>query len=251
LKGVGYVELPKIKKTTLVDSIVEIIINKINNNEFKTGEVLPSEIEMSKQFGVSRATVREAVSYLIGMGVLERTENGLEIVQSIPSQFLRNLNSIIDVGFETQSLYETRIFFEIGFAYLASLKANEEDIKKLDQLNLDIINNLDNAETYWKTDLEFHYEIARIADNEFLFSLYKMIMKLFTNYLENNNKNIFKQRKVVQETPIYHEKLIEALKAENSVDAINVTIQSLQKAMSDMINRKIKQAMSNNTQTSE
>jgi DNA-binding FadR family transcriptional regulator len=243
--------LPKVKRTTLVDRIVEVIITKINNKDFNVGEVLPSEIEMSEQFGVSRATIRESTSYLIGMGILKRNENGLEIVQSPSSAVLNNLSSFIDIGFETQSLYEARIFFDIGFAYLASLKASEEDIKQLEELNQNILSNLDNEESYWKTDLEFHYQIARISNNDFLFSIYEMIMQLFTTQLENHSSNIFNQKEVVSNTPSNHKNLINALKSGKSIDAINIAIKSLDKAMEDMISRRISQAIPNENGTKE
>ena len=235
--------LPKVKKTTLVDKIVEIIIEKISKNEFNIGEILPSEIEMSAQFGVSRATIRESTSYLIGMGILERNENGLVIAHSPSSAILNNLKYFIDIGLETQSLYEARIIFDIGFAYLASLKATEDDIKLLKKLNKNIIENLDNKEEYWKTDLEFHYEIAHIANNDFLFSIYETIMQLFTVEFTKSNNNIFDQNEVVSNTPKYHMDLIESLKSGNSLESINIILKSLGKAKEDMIGRRIKQAI--------
>lgn len=237
--------LPKVKRTTLVDSIVEVIIEKINNQEFKIGEILPSEIEMSEQFGVSRATIREATSYLAGMGILEKNVNGLEIAQSPSSAILNNLTSYIDIGFETQLLYEARIFFEIGFAYFASKKASDEDIKQLEKLNLNILNNLDNEKMYWNSELEYHLKVANITNNEFLFSIYELIMQLFTSQLENKN-NIFNQKEVVQNTPKNHVDFINALKSGNTTDAMDISIRSLDKAMEDMIGRRIRQSLPSN-----
>ncbi|WFA08573.1 FCD domain-containing protein [Tissierella sp. Yu-01] len=236
-------ELPKIKRTTLVDKIVEILIGKINNNEFNVGEILPSEIEMSAQFGVSRATIRESTSYLIGMGILERNENGLEIIQTPSTAILNNLKYFIDIGLETQALYEARIFFDIGFAYLASLKATDEDIEQLEKLNNNIVENLDNKEQYWETDLEFHYEIARIANNDFLYSVYETIMQLFTVEFTNSNNNIFNQSEVVNNTPKTHTNLLETFRTGNSLEAINIMLKSLGKAKEDMIGRRIRQAI--------
>jgi GntR family transcriptional regulator, transcriptional repressor for pyruvate dehydrogenase complex len=237
------VVLPKVKRTSLVDKIVDIIIGKINNNEFNVGETLPSETEMSKQFGVSRATIRETTAYLIGMGIIERNENGLTITQLPSSAIFNDLSSFIDIGIETQSLYEARIIFDIGFAYLASSKATDKDIDELIQLNENIIGNLDNKELYWEKDLEFHYRIARIANNDFLFSIYDRIMKSFTHYLESNGKKIFNQTEIVKNTPVNHKVLINALKGGESMKAIDVTLKSLDVAMVDMISRKIREAI--------
>lgn len=236
--------LPKIQKTTLVDQIVKIIINKIDNKELNVGDFLPSEIDMSKQFGVSRATIRESISYLIGMSIIRKNVNGLIVSQSPSSAIFNDLSSFIDIGMETHSLYEARIFFDIGFAYLAALKADEDDISELEELNSRIINNIDNPKLYWEKDLEFHYKLASIANNEFLFSSYKYIMKLFTESLGAKDENtLFKQTLVVENTPHNHNRLINSLKNGEPIDAIKIRIESLDVAMEDMISRKIKQAI--------
>jgi GntR family transcriptional regulator, transcriptional repressor for pyruvate dehydrogenase complex len=236
-------ELPKAKKTTLVDSIVDIIINKINNEELKLGGTLPNEIEMSNLFGVSRATIRESTAYLIGMGIIERNEQGLQIIKTPSSAIQFNLESILNIGFETQVLYEARTFFDNGFAYLASSKISDKDIIYLEKLNDKIISCMNDEENYWKADLEFHYQIARIADNGILFSIYEMIMQMFTNELSNNPNNLFNQKEIIKDTPINHANLIEAFKSGRPVDALTISDMSLSNAMENMMKIRISQAI--------
>lgn len=233
--------LPRAKKTTLVDSIVDIIINKINNGELNLGETLPNEIEMSNQFGVSRATIRESTAYLIGMGILGRNEQGLQIIKTPSSAIQFNLDSILNIGFETQTLYEARKFFDNGFAYLASSKISEDDLTYLEKLNDEIIDCMDDEEKYWKADLEFHYQIARIADNSILFSIYEIIMQRFTNELSNNPNNLFNQKETIKNTPQNHTKLIEAFRLGKPIDAMVISDNSLNNAMEDMIKIRISQ----------
>ena len=38
---------------------------KIENNEWKEGDLIPSEKELSESFGVSRVTIRKAISQLV------------------------------------------------------------------------------------------------------------------------------------------------------------------------------------------
>ncbi|QQE79273.1 GntR family transcriptional regulator [Alicyclobacillus sp. SO9] len=52
--------------------VIEEIQQKLSTKEWDIGEKIPSEDELSEMFGISRATLREAVSYLIQRGVLER-----------------------------------------------------------------------------------------------------------------------------------------------------------------------------------
>jgi len=50
--------------------IVIKIMQAVETGELKEGEKLPSELELSSMFGVSRSPVRDAIRILIGMGCL-------------------------------------------------------------------------------------------------------------------------------------------------------------------------------------
>ncbi len=48
------------------------ILSALNKGEFKIGSKLPTEAELTQQFGVSRATVREGIATLVQEGILAR-----------------------------------------------------------------------------------------------------------------------------------------------------------------------------------
>lgn len=52
--------------------IVDEIINKIRSGEYKVGDTLPSENELTKMFGVSRITVVRAMKELETLGIIKR-----------------------------------------------------------------------------------------------------------------------------------------------------------------------------------
>jgi Transcriptional regulators len=51
--------------------IVEHFVKKIEDGEYKVGDKLPSENELSGQFGVNRITVRQAIAKLASQGWIE------------------------------------------------------------------------------------------------------------------------------------------------------------------------------------
>ena len=51
--------------------IARDIARKILSGELATGAILPSEIELGEQFGVSRTALREALKLLTSKGLLE------------------------------------------------------------------------------------------------------------------------------------------------------------------------------------
>ncbi len=50
----------------------ELIIEKIENGEWKRGEAIPTEMDLQKTLEVSRTTVRQAFTELVFEGILER-----------------------------------------------------------------------------------------------------------------------------------------------------------------------------------
>ncbi len=60
--------IPKFK------SIKNYILNSIATGEFQPGAQIPTELELSKQFGVSRMTVNRAISDLTAQNILTRTQ---------------------------------------------------------------------------------------------------------------------------------------------------------------------------------
>ena len=62
---------PRRRKVKIVDEIIESLRQDIVTRRLPDGERLPSEKELSEQFGVSQPTVREAVRALETMGLIE------------------------------------------------------------------------------------------------------------------------------------------------------------------------------------
>src|SRR5215212_3771809 len=59
-------------RTLLADRLRDELLNQITNSQLEPGTKLPTEGELSKRFGVSRATVREAVGGLVEAGYVTR-----------------------------------------------------------------------------------------------------------------------------------------------------------------------------------
>lgn len=62
---------PRRRKIKIVDEIIETLRQDIVTGRLSDGDRLPSERELSEQFGVSQPTVREAVRALETMGLIE------------------------------------------------------------------------------------------------------------------------------------------------------------------------------------
>ena len=80
------------RRPTLVDQVREELTELISSGAYPVGERLPNEQEMSVQFRVSRATVREAYRALIDAGYLSRRHGTGTFVNRLPQRHALDLN---------------------------------------------------------------------------------------------------------------------------------------------------------------
>lgn len=59
-------------KKTLHGQISEDLLNKILEKKYHIDEMIPKEVDLAKQYGVSRPTIRQAIQSLVDYGYLER-----------------------------------------------------------------------------------------------------------------------------------------------------------------------------------
>ena len=77
--------------------IVELFRRMIEQGELTPGEKLPTEMELSKSFGVSRVTLRQALSILKTDGLLDRKQgNGTFVAKSLADPEKVRLTGIIE-----------------------------------------------------------------------------------------------------------------------------------------------------------
>ncbi|AOT73212.1 hypothetical protein Gferi_19130 [Geosporobacter ferrireducens] len=73
--------------------IKEFIKEKIENDEYSSGDTIPTEIELQKMFGVSRITVRQAINDLVNEGYVCKMRGKGTVVAS--SKIEEPLNRIM------------------------------------------------------------------------------------------------------------------------------------------------------------
>jgi DNA-binding FadR family transcriptional regulator len=77
-----------IKKRTMAEQMADTIKELILSGELKAGESLPTEPELSEQFEVSRAVVRDATRILMALGLVEvRHGSGVYVSESQADAF--------------------------------------------------------------------------------------------------------------------------------------------------------------------
>ena len=203
-----------IKPRKIYEQIVEQIKVMITEGNLKPGDRLPPEREMADKFNVSRASVREALSALHLMGLVEiKSGEGTFIKQAridsiivpLALALLMERNTDIDV-------LEVRKGLEVESAGLAALRREEEDLAMMREALDEMSRDIDHAEIGEKSDWKFHYAIAQASQNILLTRLMNAVSDTIKNTMRANRQKLFSTQKMPQLILDTHESIYEAIK---------------------------------------
>lgn len=111
----------------------------IISGELPPGSRLPTETELCESFGVSRATIREALGSLVGQGLIEKTRGlngGSFVLRPSVGRASESLHLSLqrlgsDDGMTVDEVVESRLVLEVPAARLAARRHTEQDLAEL------------------------------------------------------------------------------------------------------------------------
>lgn len=185
--------LEKVQRTSVSDQAYDILAKKITSGEWKSGEKIPSEIELSRQLGISRVSLKIALQKLNTLGVTEtRVGEGTFVCDfSLKSLFSELFRSNIFVA-DQNKINEFRVLLEYCTMRLVILNPPDpKGIRRLEDLLQDMSSALaeDDIETYHAKHYEFHRQICKMGDNEIFWQLYDSISVVLYDVLRTNSEN--------------------------------------------------------------
>lgn len=175
------------KNVKISQKIVEQIKDIIFSGKLQPGDRLPTEKELAERLNVSRPTLREALTVLEAIGLIEvRPREGSIIKSVVPQSIQEPIHDMLGVDpSKVLELFEVRKKIDSEGAAMAAERATEADLEKmkkcageLDRLMADGASLLDvqPAKLYQKT----FFLIADATHN----SIYAHFMKSIWTLLE-------------------------------------------------------------------
>lgn len=151
---------------------LDAIVDGLKEGRYRVGDRLPSERILAEQLAVGRAAIREALSALQVMGIVERrVGDGTYILGGFERAM--SVETALDAVRENQSLgavWEVRKILEGILAELAVEKATDADLdalrESLQRIELAIAEK--NYDDYADADRDFHLALGKAAKNLFL-----------------------------------------------------------------------------------
>jgi GntR family transcriptional repressor for pyruvate dehydrogenase complex len=189
-----------IKQEKISTKIAGQIKTLINNGELKPGDALPPERELVKVFNVSRASLREALNTLAGMGFLEMSHKHRTIVKSLAAGRMTDpLHHLLKEDIRTVfELIEVRKAVESWSASLAAKRATPDDIANLEKSLESMRVKIERGISVVEDDANFHLAISEATHNKIqthlMFSIYDILKESLGKYYENiKMQNVYEQ----------------------------------------------------------
>jgi len=180
-----------IKQEKISTKIAEQIKSLIKEGDLKPGDALPPERELVKVFNVSRASLREALNSLTGMGFLEMSQKQRTVVKSLASgRMTEPLHLLIKDDIQTVfELIEVRKAIETWNAYHAAKRAKDEDLARLEKSIDSMRIKIEQRISVVEDDADFHLAMAEATHNKIqthlMFSIYDLLKESLGGYYES------------------------------------------------------------------
>lgn len=159
---------PPTRKPKLAELVINTLRQRIVTGELVPGMKLPTESQLTVQFGVSRTVIREAIAALAAEGsVQSRQGAGVYVLTSATSTF----NSIGGEGSNKISValnvLEVRMGIEIEASGLAAVRRSASQEAAIHEAWNEFGRLLKAGNPTGRTDFAFHRAIAAATNNPF------------------------------------------------------------------------------------
>lgn len=200
-----------------VKRIVSELLPYIRHHRLEPGDRLPSERDLATKFSASRNSVREALTALEIMRVVERRPNSGIYLQAMTKD--TSVDAMVmfqDAGVplleeEVADFLETRRILEIESFRLACERRTDEDLAKLADILATCEAEINAGNSLAELDATFHLALVEAAHNQ----VYLRVVNSFYLTSRERRKVFFKTPAQSKKSHEDHIQLFEALKERN------------------------------------
>jgi GntR family transcriptional regulator, transcriptional repressor for pyruvate dehydrogenase complex len=221
----GTTALRPIARMSLKDAIIERLGRLIEEKQLQTGARLPPELTLARSLGVSRSSVREAVSALVSYGLLARRAGyGTYLTAGIGPLIGRGLALRLTLDPQAfRHILEARKVLEGEFAYLAADRARREDLQAIEAHLKAMRLHARNPELSVREDFAFHMAIARSARNPVLFD----VLNYLSDLVFRSHRAVTQSGGLSPSAMAFHERIAAAIARRSPAEARRLMLQHL------------------------
>jgi GntR family galactonate operon transcriptional repressor len=209
---------------TVVQTLGVAIVSGIH----RPGEALPTEEQLSADFGVGRSAVREGIRVLTGKGLVKAMTRRGTIVQD-PSRW--HLLDPDVLGWKYQAtttpadvddLTGLRLVLEPAAARMAALSQAESVMDPIEEAFERMKASTDDTEAFIAADLDFHAGIVAATNNQLLIHLNAMMAVALAAHRHVHTTSKSRHKRTLPD----HRKVMEAIR-EHEPDAAEAQLREI------------------------
>ncbi|MBL8490929.1 MAG: FCD domain-containing protein [Rhodocyclaceae bacterium] len=172
------------------ETVAREIEQRILEGSYRTGDRLPPERELAQQWGVSRASLREAIRVLVSRGLLaSRQGEGTFVTDRLDAGFTDPWEAMLQEHPSVrEDMLEFRHLLEAKAAECAAIRATGDDRERLRLCHqrLEAAFSGDDLDEQVERDVAFHQAIAEAAHNAIIGHLTASLLRLMRDHIRRN-----------------------------------------------------------------
>src|SRR5690625_2861719 len=214
-------EVTRMTKRSNYEEITEQIKQQIINGRLKPGQKLPSTRQLSEQFAVGRSTMREALSALKAMGLIDIRQGEGCTVRQLDAEDLNISLPVELLGKETiLELLEARKALEISNAALAAEKRTSQDLAQFERILRRMSEAHGDEKVGEETDVSFHLALAEATHNSIIVRLLRVISEQMERAIQETRRvYMYADKDVSEQLWREHQAIYEAVREQNGLEA--------------------------------
>lgn len=208
----------QIKPKKIYEEVAEAILHMIQTGQLKPGDKLDSVQQLAENFQVGRAAIREALTALRAMGLIEMKQGeGTYVREFDPAMLSFPISTAILMSKEDVAhLLEVRKLLEVGAAGLAALKRTEEDLRAMQSALTQMREVIGDEELGEQADFLFHMAIAAATKNPLLVSLMNNVSGMMMETMRETRRIwLFAKQATTEQLLEDHIAIFEAIREQN------------------------------------
>ncbi|CAN7175964.1 FadR/GntR family transcriptional regulator [Peribacillus frigoritolerans] len=221
----------KIKPKKIYEEVSDELYEMIRSGSLKPGEQLDSIQQLAENFQVGRPAIREALSALSSMGLIEIKQGEGTFVKTFDPAIMNHpLSAALLMDQENiKHLLEVRKILESGTAEVAAKKRTEENLIELKDMLFNMEKVSDDEELSDKADISFHVAVANASQNDLLITLMNHVSELMTEKMRDIRRvALYSEEMTLKQLYQQHVRIYDAIVAQDEDGARSAMLFHLQ-----------------------
>jgi len=222
--------------------IAEQILQMIRSKRYPVGSKLPPERIIAEQMGVSRPSVREAISALQIVGVLEtHPGDGTYVAKPLVGDNLSSqVQDILEQSDSPYEIIEARKAIESGVIRQAVRSATESEIEKIEAVwdEKHEKGSQGDYDAYTRKGKDFHLSIANATKNGLIVAIMERLLSVTDQPLWRNMRCRFYEQNPgrIGTMMDVHYKMLSAIKERDVEKAVQAVEEDLDSILEQLYN---------------